>query len=435
MLSTVSEQRAFFSSFLGLCESCGEDSFRSALAFAREPGREGCPECRARFQRLHDYWVEITGREEELRIIAEDEKSMRTLRRVMVSFSEKGVHRPIILPSTLKLELTNRCNLHCKHCLANANLSRKELTLEQIRDVLAQGRELGVRAAALVGGEPFVRQDIKEIIGAVSALGMVYSISTNGTLLDEERVKMIRRPNLVKVSVSLDGDETYHNHLRGHPRSYEGALRGIRLLSTHGIRTAVAMVINRDNWRMVESAVLASIENGAAFFMVNDMIPVGRGIGIADKCLSYPEYEEHTRHMRALSEKYGGRIRMLWKGMRPDGKPDKAFGLFMKSICGAGLSELTIDHEGYVQGCPFLPKTGENVLKRRLKDIWYHSGELAAYQTRCDLEGGCGACSRKLSCSGCRARALGHTGSLKGPDVRCPVCQKEESAEGLAIHA
>lgn len=183
------------------------------------------------------------------------------------------------------------------------------------------------------------------------------------------------------------------------------------------------MVITRDNWLMVEHAINAAINHGAAFFVVNDLIPVGRGIDIEDKCLSYPEYREHTDRMLGYSRLYGDRIKMLWKGMRPDGPSDTELGQLIKSTCGAGLTELTIDHEGYVLPCPFLPRTTENVLHKSLQDIWYNSDELAVYQRRDDLTGGCGTCSRKLSCSGCRARALGHTGDLKGPDVRCPVCQ------------
>ena len=114
---------------------------------------------------------------------------------------------------------------------------------------------------------------------------------------------------------------------------------------------------------------------------------------------------------------------LVVRGMRPEGKSDHDIGHFITSKCGAALTELTIDHEGYILPCPFLPKTNENIFQKSLKDIWYHSNELAAYQVRDNLEGGCGTCSRKLSCSGCRARALGHTGSINGPDIRCPVCQ------------
>lgn len=421
-MQSIQEQRELFSALVSTCDECGDDVFQSAMASATGT-QTTCPNCLFLYQQLQSFWLETTGRTEELKVIAGNNNAQVLLKRVLTSFSYKGFHKPLILPSTVKLELTNRCNLHCQHCLANAGLSKNELSVSEIENTLTQAKALGVSAIALVGGEPLLRPDIGKIIEIISNLHMMYSISTNGTLLDEKKITVIKRPNLVKVSVSLDGNESYHNQLRGHPQAYRNALRGIKLLSSNQIKTAVAMVINRHNHLMIEEAIQAAIDHGATFFMVNDMIPVGRGVEIEKMCLTYPEYQAHTSRMMGFNRQYGEKIKMLWKGMRPDGKPDSAFGLLMKSICGAALTELTIDHEGYVQGCPFLPKTGENVLQKSLKDIWYHSEELGVYQTRGDLEGGCGNCKRKLSCSGCRARALGHTGSLKGPDVRCPVCQ------------
>jgi len=421
-MKSTQEQREFFTALIKPCSLCGNNVFQSVMSIAG--GNESiCPTCNHLYQQFQNYWYEVTGHSDELQTIAANEKAKNLLRRVAISFSHKGVHKPLILPSTIKLEVTNRCNLKCQHCLANAGSSKKELSLETIKNILLQAKALGVGVIGLVGGEPFLRPDLGDIIDMIYKLRMSFSISTNGILVDEKKIETIKRRNLLKVSVSLDGNEEFHNELRGHPQAYRGALRGIKMLSSHQIKVAVAMVINRDNHLMIEQVVRAAIENGANYFMVNDMIPVGRGIEIEDKCLTYAEYLEHTARMGEYSKIYGDKIKMLWKGMRPEGKSDDSFGLLMKSICGAALTELTIDHEGYIQGCPFLPKTNENIHQKSLKDIWYHSEELAVYQTRDDLTGGCGTCSRKLSCSGCRARALGHTGDIKGPDVRCPVCQ------------
>ena len=345
------------------------------------------------------------------------------LRRIFTSYSYQGVHNPLILPSALKLEVSNRCNLHCKHFLASAGGSNAELALPDLERILAQAKELGVKAIALVGGEPLLRSDLGAIIQLIQNQGMRFSLSTNGMLIDRQAIATIKRDHLIKVSVSLDGDAKFHNTLRGHPRAYERAVAGIQMLSDHKIKTAVAMAITRDNCHLVEHVLRAAIDHGAALFVVNDLIPVGRGAELRNACLSYTEYRQHTERVRAYATAYEDKINVVWKGMRPDGKSDAALGHFIKSLCGAGLTELTIDHEGFVLPCPFLPKTRENVLVKPLKDIWYHSTELQPYQNRHDLKSGCGDCDRKLSCSGCRARALAHQGDSKGPDVRCPRCQ------------
>ena len=114
-----------------------------------------------------------------------------------------------------------------------------------------------------------LRKDLGDIIDRICAIGMAFSISTNGTLIFPDLIATIRRRQLMKVSVSLDGTETFHNELRGRPDAYQQALEGVRLLSRSGIKTAVAMAITRDNCRMVEPVLQAAIECGAAFFVVN----------------------------------------------------------------------------------------------------------------------------------------------------------------------
>ena len=416
--------REFFAALTRPCGACGRDVFAAVMDVAAG-GADDCAACRDFHRRLADCWRDLTQNPEELKTIAADARARHRLRRIFASYGERGVHRPLILPSTLKLELTSRCNLTCAHCLARAGTAGGvDLPLDTIRDILAQGRELGVTTVGLVGGEPLLRQDLGDIIDEVGRQRMAFSISTNGMLLDPRRAELIRRPNLLKVSVSVDGTEDYHNRLRGHPQAYQKTLAGLRLLAEQRIKTAVAMVITRDNCRMVEPVLQAAIACGAAFFVVNDMIPVGRGAEIEHQCLPYAEYREHTARVLALSQAYGKRIQVLWKGMRPEGPGDDSLGLFVKSLCGAALTELTITPDGYVQPCPFLPRTRENIHARSLREIWYHSDELKTYQTHDDLKGGCGKCPRQLSCSGCRARALGHTGDAKAGDVRCPRCQE-----------
>jgi radical SAM protein with 4Fe4S-binding SPASM domain len=422
-MNAITTQRDFFKRFISHCPFCGQETLDSVLKLA-ENSDNGCPHCLQSLNDLKSFWQGVTQKPDEIRTIASNKSAQRLLRKIFFSYSKRGIHKPLILPSTLKIEVTNRCNLKCKHCLANSGTAQtKELPLGEIERILIQANELGVKTVGLVGGEPLLRKDLSSILDILSRLRMSFSISTNAMLMSERMIAAIKRNNLLKVSVSIDGNEEWHNRLRGHINAYKMAVQGIHRLTKEKIKVAVAMVVTRDNYEMIEHVLEMACQSGANFFAINDLIPTGRGYNIRELCLSYAEYMEVTKKMRQYSEKYKGRITILWKGMRPDGTPDSEFGQFIKSTCGAALSELTIDNEGYVLPCPFLPKTNENVLQSSLQDIWYHSDELKQFQMRDDLIGGCGACDRKLSCSGCRARALAHTGNIYGPDIRCPRCQ------------
>lgn len=415
----------FFKGILQDCSLCGRDGFASALELAAGKQRDDCSECYRRHDDLAAFWQDLGNSADELGQIASNSQATRRLRAVLGSYAVRGRHRPLILPSTLKLEVTNRCNLRCGHCLAGStSTSVGELSLNEVERVLAEAGTLGVRTVALVGGEPFLRSDLEDIVDAVCACDMVFSISTNATTLTREKIAAVKRPNLVKMSVSLDGTADFHDGLRGMPGAYAKATRGISILSEAGIKVAVAMVVTRKNRAMIPAVIEAAIGSGASYFVINDLIPTGRGKQMADQCLPFDEYREMTGEMGAYRQQYREQISILWKGMRPhEGPADDELGAFIKSKCGAALTELTVGHDGFVQPCPFLPKTGETVRHRSLGDIWYDSDELRVYQNRDTLRGGCGDCARKLSCSGCRARAYAHTTDVHGPDVRCPQCQ------------
>lgn len=416
-------QPSFFKAYINECPACRNKLLDSVLDISLN-GNGSCTKCVHHFDEFVDFWKHFTNSSDDISLIARHSSAKELLRRVFFAFSYKGVHKPLILPGSIKIEITRRCNLSCKHCLADSSPeSYPELSLQEIIDLMSQAKTLGVTSIGLVGGEPFMRKDLPHIVEAAADIGLYYSVSTNGMLITEDNVKMIKSKFLRKASVSIDGDREYHNHLREHKNAYDFAFRGIRILKSEKIPVAIAMMINKGNKHLIEAVIEDSISAKADFFVINDLIPAGRGVEIRDNCLSYPEYMEITAQMAGFRKKYGDRINILWKGMNPGGPGDKDLGKFFNSKCGAALTELTINNEGYVLPCPFLPKSSENIRKKSLEEIWFQSEELAQYQNRDHLTGGCGICHKQYSCSGCRARALSHTDSFNGPDIRCPSCQ------------
>lgn len=413
----------FFNSYFEDCPNCKINFFDSIMDTSLGEGRK-CEKCELKYNAFKEFWNDFTNSEDDIGEIARNKSAKQLLRRIFVAYSYKGIHKPLILPGSLKIEVTKRCNLSCKHCLANSDSTKyPELSYQEILALLTQAKEIGVTSVGFVGGEPLIRKDLPKIAKFSESISVKYSISSNGMLLTPDIISSIKSQFLSKVSISLDGTKEYHNYLRENSNAFDFALRGISLLRTENIPVAVAMMINKDNKNYIQDVIENAIHVGANFFIINDLIPTGRGEDMINSCLSYQEYLDVTETMLGFRKDYGKKINILWKGMDPGSPDDKNLGYFFNSKCGAALSELTIDNEGFIQPCPFLPKTSENIRMRSLKDIWYCSEELNTYQNRDSLTGGCGSCHKQYSCSGCRARALAHTGSINGPDIRCPNCQ------------
>ena len=117
--------------------------------------------------------------------------------------------RPIL---SLRITLTNRCNVNCIYCHHDGMRSSKnEMTPDEIYKICQIAKRIGVRKIRLSGGEPLIRKDIVEIVSKINSIGFNdISITTNGILL-EKYAKDLKEAGLDRVNVSLDtlNPETY----------------------------------------------------------------------------------------------------------------------------------------------------------------------------------------------------------------------------------
>jgi len=79
--------------------------------------------------------------------------------------------------SSLDIELTERCNCNCIHCCINQpekdpTSRSKELSAEDIKEILKQAVSLGCLTVRITGGEPLLREDFGEIYISARRLGL-----------------------------------------------------------------------------------------------------------------------------------------------------------------------------------------------------------------------------------------------------------------------
>ena len=152
-------------------------------------------------------------------------------------------------PFILEFEITRRCNLKCVHCYASASDSRfdDELTFDEIRPVLDDGRSVGVRELSLTGGEVCIHPQFIEVVDA--ALERDYNVRfvTNATLVTDDLVRRLGARPIKLITVSLDSiAPEVHDRIRGRG-SHAAALDGIERLLGAGFYVSIITAFSNYN--------------------------------------------------------------------------------------------------------------------------------------------------------------------------------------------
>ena len=109
-------------------------------------------------------------------------------RNILMYLSRKFNHS-LTVPDRVSVNLTLRCNLKCIMC--TTCYSSPELSLQEIYSIIDQTSDMGVEVFNPLGGEPFMRGDIEEILSYAVQKGFFVSLTTNGTLISQRRAERI----------------------------------------------------------------------------------------------------------------------------------------------------------------------------------------------------------------------------------------------------
>ena len=143
--------------------------------------------------------------------------------------------------------LTDKCNLHCKHCSVN-NKQSEIYTYQNIRKEMHILYHMGVRILFFCGGETFLWQHngktVRDLVKEAKEIGfLIVNVVTNGTF-------PIDLPEADLILLSLDGDRKTHNMIRGD--TYDTILKNIKCATANNICLYMAInQINKHNIRNV----------------------------------------------------------------------------------------------------------------------------------------------------------------------------------------
>ena len=141
------------------------------------------------------------------------------------------------------------CNLRCDYCCVRSSPTapRRELGLTRVQRIAREATELGVKEIFVTGGEPFLLEDIAEILIACAAAAPT-TVLTNGMLFSGRRAESLRvlpRDRIV-LQISLDSATPNLHDLHRGPGTWARTREGIQRAREHGFRVRLAATVSTD---------------------------------------------------------------------------------------------------------------------------------------------------------------------------------------------
>ena len=190
------------------------------------------------------------------------------------------------------LQITNRCPLTCDHCVYDSRMTEGEgLPPAILPRLLDECVQLGVEQISITGGEPFVRDDLLDVVAMAAGRGFEVCVQTSGLLVDRIDFARVRDSGLDLLLVSIDGLSAYHEEFRHHRGLFDRALRTIEQAVGHGLPVRINTVVTRSNASQVVDLLPVAERLGVDVFSFFYLSPVGRGMHHQHEVLSFSEWQ------------------------------------------------------------------------------------------------------------------------------------------------
>jgi 12,18-didecarboxysiroheme deacetylase len=360
----------------------------------------------------------------------------------LLQFSEDK--KPVVV-----WNITKACNLKCVHCYAQAKPgpAPDELTTEEGLALIDDLAEFGAPVILFSGGEPLMRPDLTTLIKHAVSKGMRAVISTNGTLITEDKAEELKELGLSYVGISLDGLEDVHDRFRGVKGAFNDAINGIRNCKKVGLKVGLRFTINKRNASEIPAIFDLLEREDVPRICFYHLVYSGRGSALMDEDLNHEETREVVNliidRTKQLHDK--GRatevltvdnhadgpytyLRMLGEG---DIRADDVLELLqMNEGNSSGRGIGCVSWDGKVHPDQFWREHEfGNVRERKFSEIWTDASDEFLMKLKDKKENVTGRCSQCKWLSVCggnfRARAEAATGDPWASDPACYLNDEE----------
>ena len=309
---------------------------------------------------------------------------------LLTSGNASAGRRPLLIrapgPSLryLELQITNACNLRCKHCYIDDN-ARHELAPRQVRDVLAEFEEMQGLRVMITGGEPLLHAGFAEINEMLPDFFLRKVLFTNGELLTKDLLKSLK---VDEIQISIDGLEKAHDAIRG-SGAFSRSLQALRQARDAGFDISVSTMVHRKNLADFDTMERMFKKMGIKDWTVDVPCAVGR---LREHAEFFVSPEEGGKY---LGYGFGGGLHASDQGF------------------GCGLHLMAVMADGKIAKCTFYEDRAVGVVEQGLMAAWRNIQPVRLKDLACDCE------YLEVCRGGCRYRAE-LSGGKGGKDLyRC----------------
>lgn len=292
-------------------------------------------------------------------------------------------------PKALTFAITHLCNSRCAMCNIwkiyqnNPNLITKELSLSEIREFFSDRDFFKYLSfIQLTGGEPFLRDDLVEIVQCIHERRtdcLIY-VATNGFLSD--RIALVTREIMTfhknfSLGISLDGINDTHDKIRGVNNSFEKACKTLSLLRKDfpDLPLQVTMTVSAKNLKDIPKVYEFAKKNNYRF-----------RVALANRAVFYQNIENectfskvHIKKLKAyfstikkdiIREK--GRVKSVPERFWLDGNIKFAINPKKHILpCYSGFTQFFLDPHGIVYPCLVFSENIGNIREKNIRKLWF----------------------------------------------------------------
>jgi MoaA/NifB/PqqE/SkfB family radical SAM enzyme len=265
--------------------------------------------------------------------------------------ARQGLH----VPPIAIFSVTDRCNLRCKGCYAQAirQEGSEELSEARVRSIVGEADDLGVSFFVVAGGEPLTRPEILDICRDNPRV--LFLLITNGLLLDEAAVaRLPSQRNTVPV-LSLEGTRAETDERRGRG-VHEKLEAKMRQLKAAGVFFAISFTVTHANYPVVtdEGFLTAAVKAGCRLFFFMEYTPIREGTD------DWVITEAQREGMRELVAGFRRRFPAVFIAVPWDEEQTGG-------CLASGRGFVHINARGDLEPCPFAPYSDANLKAMSLR--------------------------------------------------------------------